>query len=240
MISLLCPTRGRPEQFQRMVESAAKTALGKINVFVCIQTDEDVKRYSFLEMNKSNNIYWSENIIVYPFLMLDCPTVALWNELAECTCNRRIMLDKDVRLFMLAADDMIFATPGWDKALIDHYNALGNKIHVYAFQDSRDHEGTPHPIVTREYMDAMGYFVPPIFLHWFIDSWTIAIARANNCFTHLKDHLLIHDKPSDRGEADETHKRIRRMGWHERDKYVNDTCQHFLEFEKQRLAKFFK
>ena len=136
---------------------------------------------------------------------------------------------------MLASDDMIFDTPGWDKALLEHYDALENKIHVYHLQDSRDADGTPHPIVTREYIEAMGYAFPPIFLHWFLDTWTREIAKANNCFTHLKDYLLVHDKPSDKGQPDTTHSRIREWGWNQRDKYVNDTCQHFLALEKQRL-----
>lgn len=160
------------------------------------------------------------------------PTVHKWNTLAQ-----EAMKNPAVKLFMLAADDIIFETPGWDKALLDHYNALENKIHVYSFRDSRDACGTPHPIISREYIEAAGYFLQPIFLHWFVDTWTVSIARANNCFTHLKELRLTHDKPSDHGKADETHNGIRRNKWWERDAYVNATCQHFLESEKIRLAK---
>jgi hypothetical protein len=157
---------------------------------------------------------------------IDCPTSFMWNKLAEAAMN-----DKDVTHFMLGADDMIFSTPCWDVAL----NLYDHKPHVYHLQDSRDKDGTPHPIVTREYIEAMGYFLPPIFLHWFVDSWTVDIAKYNKCFTHLRDYLLVHDKPSDRGLADDTHNRIRMMGWRERDSYVNQTCQHFLALEKSRL-----
>jgi hypothetical protein len=145
------------------------------------------------------------------------------------------MVGGENKLFMLGADDMIFETEGWDKALIDHYNALENKIHVFSLQDSRDIDGTPHIICTREYIEAMGYFLPPLFLHWYVDSWTAEIAKANGCFTHLRDYKLTHDKPSDQGKPDETHSRIRQFGWHERDKWVNDHCQHFLRHEKDRL-----
>lgn len=213
MIALLCPTRGRPEQFKRMNESVIAT-MAKV-------LGNAVKVYPASNGNDDYALYQ------YP---IDCPTVFMWNDMAK-----RAMQDKDNKLFMLASDDMIFATPLWDEALINHYNSLENKIHVYALQDSRDPEGTPHPIVTREFIDAMGYFIPPIFLHWFADSWVVDIAKANNCFTHLKDYLLIHDKPSDKGQPDETHNRIRRMGWHQRDKAVNDSCQHFLVTEKLRL-----
>lgn len=193
-IAILCPTRGRPEQLNRMIKS----------------------------VNDCARVYVDQRDMM--------PTVQKWNDLAEHAATY-----EDHKLFMLGSDDMWFGDYGWDKALIDHYNTLENKIHVYALRDSRDDNGTPHPIVTREYIEAMGYFVPPIFLHWFVDTWTVEIAKAKGVFTHLKDYLLIHDKPSDRGEADETHSRIRQWGWHERDKWVNDHCQHFLELEKERL-----
>lgn len=214
MIGLLCPTRGRPEQFSRMCRSVHNTAAFKDKIRI-------------RSASNGNDDYADTK------LPLDLPTVYMWNLLA----NRVMGQHHDAKLFMLCADDVIFSTPSWDKAIIDHYNALENKIHVYTLQDSRDVDGTPHPIVTREYIEAMGYFIPPIFLHWFGDTWTVAIARANNCFTHMRDFSLVHEKPSDVGKPDETHLGIRRMGWHERDKCVNDTCHHFLEFEKQRLAK---
>lgn len=222
-IAILCPTRGRPEQCGRMIRSALDTADNKRQViFYLAYSDDDHDNYAFIQGVRR---------ISSPDGM---PTVHKWNILAQ-----EAIADKafDHRLFMLGADDMIFATPGWDKALLDHYNQLENKIHVYTFRDSRDAVGTPHPIVTHEYIDAMGYFLPPIFMHWFVDTWIVNIARSADCFTHLQEFELIHDKPSDRGQPDETHNRIRRMGWHRRDSYVNETCQHFLELEKQRLAK---
>lgn len=160
------------------------------------------------------------------------PTVHKWNLLAQ-----EAMKNPKIKLFMLAADDMIFDTPGWDVALLEHYASLNDKIHVYALQDSRDPDGVPHPIVTREYIETMGYFLPPIFLHWFVDQWTVDIAKANFCFTHFKAFKLIHDKTNDKGIADETHNGIRQHGWLGRDASVNDTCQHLLDFEKQRLMR---
>lgn len=162
---------------------------------------------------------------------IDCPTVYMWNELAK-----EAMKNPDIKLFMLCADDVVFSTPGWDRALLDHYAALVNKIHVYSLQDSRDKDGTPHPIITREYIDALGYFMVPIFVHWFVDIWTICIAKYNNCFTHLRDFELQHIKPSDTGMADETHNRIRRNGWHARDAEVNKDCQYYLIAEMQKLG----
>lgn len=212
-IAILCPTRDRARQFKRMLKSADDTISSSFVVFG--GGDASDGSYSGFPL-----INMPENL----------PTAHKWNLLAETALH-----DRSIKLFMLGSDDMYFETTGWDKALLDHYNALENKIHVYALQDSRDPDGTPHPIVTREYIDALGYFVPPIFLHWYVDSWTVEIARANNCFTHLKEYSLIHDKPSDKGIIDETHNRIRQWGWNHRDRWVNEKCRHFLRLEQDRL-----
>ena len=214
-IAILCPTRGRPEQFTKMCRSTWQTSKHVKHIYTAI-SEQDCKEYG---MNPT------------PYGMIftpdDMPTACKWNLLAEMA-----MKDPEITHFMLGADDMVFSTPCWDDALLKLYD---KKPHVYSLLDSRDPDGTPHPIVTREYIEAMGYFLPPIFLHWYVDSWTVDIAKANNCFTHLRDYLLIHDKPSDKGQGDETHNRIRMNGWRERDAYVNQTCQHYLALEKSRL-----
>lgn len=211
MIGLLCPTRGRQRQFARMCDSIVATA-GKNYVYVFSGSNGD-------------DIYTD---FKYP---TDIPTVYMWNSLAD-----KAYKSTDIKLFMLAADDIIFATPGWADALIEHYNALKNKIHVYHLRDSRDPEGTPHPIVTREYIDAMGYFLPPIFMHWQVDTWTVSLAKSKNVFTHLKDYMLIHEKPSDQGQGDETHNHIRRMGWREVDAATWQASQRYLSQDQNLLA----
>lgn len=223
MIAILCPTVGRPHKCKAMIDSVRETVCSPVNIQLAIDQDEKEKYEAVLGLKeKPNHICYRKGM----------PTVYKWNMLASVAFK-----NPEIKLFMLGADDMAFRTSGWDIALIEHYESLTNKIHVYALQDSRDVTGTPHPIVTREYIEAMGYFLPPIFLHWCVDVWTREIAQDNNCFTHLTDFVLLHDKDSDDDNPDETHLNIRRMGWHKRDISVRESCKHFLEFEKARLAK---
>lgn len=228
IINLLCPSMGRPDKCKRMVQSAYATTSANIRIYIAVPQDE------FEAYKAAIQIPESDRVGVCMVVMPDQPTGFKWNRLAELA-----MHDGSRGLFMLAADDMVFSTPCWDEALLDHYNKLENKIHVYSLRDSRDELGTPHPLCTREYIEAMGYFLPPLFLHWMVDSWTVEIAKSNSCFTHLMDFMLIHDKPSDRGQADATHTGIRSKGWHERDMWVANKMAHFLEYEKKRLACVF-
>jgi len=231
MIAILCPTRGRPEQFRRMRDSLRSTQKGGAGVWNYVYGMTSPQEYqSYVDLLGVPECS-GYHLFQAPENM---PTVHKWNTMADFALQGLTN-----SFFMLGADDIIFETSGWDEALINHYNSLENKIHVYALQDSRDADGTPHVICTREYIEAMGYFLPPIFLHWNVDTWTVEIAKANNCFTHFRDFTLRHEKPSDRGQPDETHSRIRQWGWHERDKWVAEKMAHVLEVEKARLSMAF-
>lgn len=220
--TLICPTRSRPDQMRRMWQSALATAHNPENLHLVLGVDHDEQLLHYASAPRGATVcVLRDHGIVYGV-----------NSMVHS-----LMQNYQNALFMIAPDDVIFTTPHWDKAITDHYAALKNKAHVYCMRDSRDPDGTPHPIMTREYVDMMGYFFPPIFLHWYVDTWTADIAKSCGIFTHLLDYELMHDKPSDRGKLDDTHYRPRARGWHERDTFVNMTCQHFLEGEKERLAR---
>lgn len=229
-IALLCPTRARPTQFKRMVKSVEQTSQGDVDIWTSI-SNEDFDAY---EMPVGSVHYGLPSVD-------GMPTAYKWNRLAEIAMHQPVGIPaekypaKHYKLFMLCADDVVFSTPCWDKALLDHYNALENKIHVYHLRDSRNEDGTPHPVFTREWIEFFGFMLPPIFLHFYVDTWSVEIAKHAGCFTHLKDYQLIHDKCNDKGKPDETHSRIRQQGWVDRDRYVYEKCQHYMELEKKRL-----
>lgn len=226
MIAILCPSKGRAKLCNRMIQSAYNTTSEKISVYVAVSAEEFNEYKQTIKIPESNRF----NVVLAE--MPDCPTVHRWNRLAELA-----MMEPTTSYFMLGSDDIVFGTPLWDRELMASYSG---KPHVYHLQDSRDKDGTPHVICTREYIEAMGFFLPPIFLHWVIDTWTVEIAKANNCFTHLTDYLLEHVKPSDSGRPDETHLKIRRDGWHKRDMWLAKVSGDILDLYKERLRQCLK
>lgn len=236
-ISILVPTRGRPEKFRNMINSVVATTTERVTIYAFLQNDEDVKSY---DIENIMCLKGNEKVRLNGYQIdLDPPTVHMWNKLAGIAFHDEAVKND---IFILGADDIVFSTPGWDKALIDCYQKLEKKIHVFSLKDSRvsdssEQLSTPHPIVTREYLDAMGYFLPPVFLHWFCDTWTVDIARHSGAFTHLSGYLLTHDKIETKGQIDDTYARLRMRGYAKRDRYVNDTCQHLLEAERARFKR---
>jgi len=217
-VAILVPSKGRPKECARMVRSAYQTSSGKVQIYIAVEAHE------FEEYRAEISLPEGDRVGAVLLTTPESTTVHKWNMLAE------LAMRQPCEFFMLGADDMVFQTPCWDLAL------EGGKPHVYSLQDSRDANGTPHVLVTREYIERMGWFLPPIFLHWFCDSWTVAIAKANGCFTHLRDFELFHDKPSDRGESDATHRGIRERGWHQRDEWVEKNMRPWLEEQKKKLG----
>lgn len=215
-VAILCPTKARPDECKRMIDSVnATTKYGNVNIYIAVQDYNE--EYDFLRKYSNVRVYFAK----------DWTTAYSWNFLADEAAK-----DRNVKFFMLGADDIIFSTPKWDDVIEKHES----ETCVVSFLDSRDSDGTPHPIVSRGFYEKLGYFVPPIFLHWYVDTWIVSIAKACDMFHHIKDYMVIHNKPSDIGKPDETHTGIRNRGWHQRDEYTWKKCQHLLACEISRMS----
>lgn len=224
-IAILCPTMGRPEMCHTMIESVRKTAFDlKDIVFYLGLTEGDETKQKYMDMVLD---YKSLNIKIGLYEFPDWTLPLCHNKLSE------IAIDHELHFGV--GDDNIFVTPGWDKALKESYDALTNKIHVFSLLDNRDPKGMPASIMTKAYIDAMGWRLPPYFMHWYCDTWTAEIARANNILTHLTEYMLVHDKQSEQGIKDATYNRIRNLGALDRDAYVDQNCKHWLGVEIERL-----
>jgi hypothetical protein len=93
MISVLCPSRGRPELAKKMLDTAINLAGTKIQVLFYIN-DDDTKLPEYL------NLISREHLIVGP----DRSPAYSWNKLAESA---------QYDILMLQGDDAWFETDNW-------------------------------------------------------------------------------------------------------------------------------
>lgn len=225
-IAVLCPTMGRPELLQEMLTSLEATAYDLQNVSIILGTnkvDKSLMEYENL-VRERRATGMNISMTVFPDWTLPM-------------CNNVMAYEEKADIYLASADDLKFETPDWDKALRDSYGELKNKIHVWSLLDGRDENSNAILAMSREYTEVMGYMVPPIFMHWYCDTWTAAITKHVGCFTHLKNYKVTHDKKSEQGIKDDTYDRIRRIGGPDRDNHTNDKCQHFLRLEAGRLKE---
>ena len=162
MISLLCPTRGRPEHVKRLHESVQQSCSGLVPVELFCYVDED----DLATIGKINELH-GIRIQVGPRLCLS----DYWNELAKTA---------RYDLLMLMADDVVFRTKDWDLMVSEAFDLAPDHI-LMVHGDDKGPAGKSFatlPIVHRKWVETVGYFTPPGFPGDFADTWLDEVAHS--------------------------------------------------------------
>jgi len=154
MISILLPTR-RPNNLRRFVESVRLTATN-IEIVAYVDEDDAETAYAASELGI--------NFMVGPKLMF----TDYWNK-----CYEKASAD----ILMMAADDLIFRTSGWDEMVEEAFQKCADKICLVHGNDLHPRVQIPsHPIIHRKWAEAVGYFSPPYFPSGACDIWLYEVA----------------------------------------------------------------
>lgn len=165
MISLLLPTRQRPNQLKRLVDSVNATATHPELIELVTYTDDDDPSYDALELD----IDW---VRVRGSRHIDglVNLSAMWNRCYEASSGD---------IVMHCGDDIVFRTPDWDAIVYEAFDAVPDKI-LFAFgrdgiQDANNF-GT-HGFIHRRWVEAVGFFVPPYFVSDYNDTFLNDVAK---------------------------------------------------------------
>jgi hypothetical protein len=168
MISLLCPTRKRPDNFARFAKSARETAVGPIEIIAYQDEDDDSP--------------------IQPDILVRGPRIVMsqmWNECAEKATGD---------LLMLCGDDLVFKTPGWDRMIKGAFAGCPDKI-LYVHGDdcspNAKNFGT-HGTIHRRWMETVGSFTMGCFVADFADRWQndMAVALGRRLYLpYVTEHL---------------------------------------------------
>lgn len=195
MISLLCPTRKRPKNIERLWQSVLDTADSPEDIELILAIDDDDTSYD--EQNIGNKKK-------YPRMVLS----KYWNE-----CYKRSKGD----ILFHCGDDIVFQTKGWDTTVKNTFEEYPDKIvFVYGNDGGPMTDFGTHGFIHRNWVEAVGYFVPPYFSSDYNDTWLNDVAKL------IKRHRKIdiyteHMHPAfHKAEWDETHQE--RMERHRNDK----------------------
>ena len=218
-IVICCPSRGRPDYAKRMEQSAYATAKWPNQIKVKFYLNEDdptLKQYRVFDAD----------------IGIDRSTVMSWNMLAE---------SENSKMYMLCGDDAEFITPGWDKIFLDQYEKYPDGIFMIGTATGKKHglmhRTSPHPVITKEWRNALGYHFPPQFHHWYLDAYTNDLANAVDRYIFMEDVMIKVKKITE----DDTAKRIRTSAVHQRDTWVyNKTKQCYFDYDVSKLRKAMK
>lgn len=217
MISILCPSRGRPALAKKMIDSAISTAVSPVEIILYINDDDPY-------LSEYQQLIDSKYYIVGP----DRSPAYSWNRLAEI-CQGDILF--------LMGDDATFGTSGWDQMVETEFAKIPDRIAcVYPVVPGIKKVNNPHFCVHRNWVNALGYFVPPHFWHWYVDTWTRELAQRIDRYIRM-DHFPL---PIILDPADETTARKDRLSLRERDHWLWEKTARHRDADVSRLEKFIR
>jgi|TARA_R110000796_G_scaffold6739_1_gene23605 hypothetical protein len=186
MISFCCPSRGRPELAKRLIDTATETQKYDTE-FLFYLNDDDKKLEEYKDLLNEKHYTVGPNQ----------STCYSWNLMCEKASHD---------IVMLMGDDVKVHTHNWDKKIIHEFNKYEDKILMVVPNDGRSNKlartralnqeryfnsdipiliddepfGAPHFALHKNWINTVGYLAPPLFWHWFVDTWTQTVARKLN------------------------------------------------------------
>lgn len=187
-ISVLCPTRNRPDSVRRMAASALGNAEGAIELV--FYADDDAPGSVPGDVAAAPEV----TVVTGPRIVLS----DMWN---KCLAVAR------ADIFMESGDDAVFRTPGWDEAVGDAFGEYPDRIAlVYGDDLIWGEKLSTHSFVHRNWTDALGYIAPPWFAADCCDTWLYDIAGMIGRRRFLPGVITEHCHPSaGKGQWDQTH-----------------------------------
>jgi hypothetical protein len=181
-------TRSRPQQ---VVETITKSTANLVldNTVFMVQVDDDDK--ATIEALHAAPLDSRVQVHVHP----RPDTIASkW--------NRALITSADV--YLVAADDDPYITPGYDKKVLDAATLFPDGIGmVYGRMANASFSGAVCP--TAKFCEALGHIFPEYFPYWFVDHWTDDVAR-------LIGRISFADIATDQSKAGRTQE-MREPGW---------------------------
>jgi hypothetical protein len=175
MISVLVPSRGRPEAFREMFDSLMETVTYRRHVEVVAYIDDDDsewRRYPWSYPFQEDPTEREKNAKKHRVRYVRGPRTLLsecWNECYRWSSGE---------ILMHCGDDIVFRTPGWDQQVRDAFAASEDKILLVQGDDlSPNREAlATHGFVHRRWVETVGYFMPPLFSCDWNDVWLTEVA----------------------------------------------------------------
>lgn len=213
MISLCLATKNRPDHFREMWESALSTADHPDNIEVCSYHDfDDSSPYEYPPNHKE------------VFGPKDTTILVMMNEAQKVATGP---------IFMFIADDFIFETKGWDTEVLREFDKYPDKI-VLLCPDGdcwgRWGYGSLG-FVHKNWVDAVGYFIPPFRGAESADRWINEIA------VNLGRRVVLKSSCIHLNERDDVHlsNHRRNRGW--RGRYISKEMVERRKEDTEKLRK---
>ncbi len=175
-ISILCPTRNRPQQLELMISSAISLAKNPEKIEFCVWIDSDDSSYDdFLVKNRHINlsVYRGSRVLL----------CSAWNALASFAKGD---------FLMWLGDDSVFLTQNWDSLLTEKVIEFPDNLGLAYVNDLGDYEQKWANIgmVHKNWVNTFGFLFSPHMRDNGIDGWITDVAKRINRLAYL-DYVKV-------------------------------------------------
>jgi glycosyltransferase involved in cell wall biosynthesis len=159
MISILCPTRNRPANVERLIQSIYNTAPAPAFEILFYVDDDDNPYEVQIEHDDRVQFVRGPRLVHSDY----------WNTLAAVATGD---------LLMMMGDDVVFKTVGWSGMVEDAFLAVPDHVLLVFGDDLGPARGrfATLPIVHRTWYETVGRFAGPGFSADYADTWPNDIA----------------------------------------------------------------
>jgi len=167
-LAISLASRGRPEQLADTITKSLANWTDPNTVMMVGLDDDDTATINHLNIAAPHAWFVGPN---GPRVMLD---VSKREDTIAAKWNRALKIPAD--LYLVAADDDPYVTPGYDSKLLEAAKLFPDGIGmVYGHMANLSFSGVVAP--TRGLVDKLGHIFPELFPYWFVDHWTDDLAR---------------------------------------------------------------
>jgi len=188
-IAIVSPSRKRPKELLRFYNSVCETVNGNYEIDFLVGIDDDdptVLDYYDIFHSMVKHKIPKVNVLLYQDRL---PSVGhIWNALVNIRPERT-----RADIFIMANDDLVYDTYAWDDLLVAKVKSLDHPYHVLWFNDK--HNEANHcafPIVTKQWISAIGYFTPECFQFFYHDTWVFDVAKRAEVEVYMPDVTIQH------------------------------------------------
>lgn len=184
MLTVIVPTRGRPQNLADLWDAFTKTCTGQTTLVACIDEDDPA-------LDEYEHVHDAIHPRLNPaFQAVYGPRVRLGGSLNAAA---PIFAERSKHLAFMG-DDHRPRTVGWDSAYVEELERLGTGL-VYG-NDLIQGANLPTQVaMTSDIVLATGHMVPPGIQHLWIDNAWLALGRALGAITYLPDVIVEHCHP---------------------------------------------
>jgi glycosyltransferase involved in cell wall biosynthesis len=151
MISVILPSRGRPLQCRRAVESLNRNA-GNCRIEILVGLDED-------------------DPTLEEYRLVDAEICIAPRGKTLGAIQNRLAAQARGRYLMFFTDDYVLEQPEWGQAILTVGKRLPQDIGVLYLDDPTHPGFSTFPVIPRAVYETVGYLAPAFFPYWFTDTW---------------------------------------------------------------------